>query len=113
LSLDKRVGVIGLGIMGSAIATNLLKAGYIVAGFDVLANRRQALRRAGGHRARSCRGVASRASVVISSLPSSEALLQIAAELADVPKPPRIVIEPARYRSRSRKMHAVVSPGAP
>ena len=30
----ERVGLLGLGIMGSAIAPNLLKAGFEVVGFD-------------------------------------------------------------------------------
>jgi 3-hydroxyisobutyrate dehydrogenase-like beta-hydroxyacid dehydrogenase len=87
------VGMIGLGIMGSAMSANLMRAGYRVIGYDVLARRRQAHRRAGGEAARSCRDVGRRAAIVVSSLPSSEALLQTAAELAKSPRPPQVVIE--------------------
>jgi 3-hydroxyisobutyrate dehydrogenase-like beta-hydroxyacid dehydrogenase len=75
------VGVIGLGIMGSAIAANLARTGFPVHGYDVVAARSRALRRAGGTAERSAAEVAVRAPVIITSLPNSEALLQISAVL--------------------------------
>ncbi len=75
------VGVIGLGIMGSAIAANLARAGFPVHGYDVVAARSRALRRAGGAAERSAAEVAVRAPVIITSLPNSEALLQISTVL--------------------------------
>ena len=42
-----RVGVIGLGIMGSAMSGNLMGAGFPVLGYDVLAGRRGVLSKAG------------------------------------------------------------------
>jgi 3-hydroxyisobutyrate dehydrogenase-like beta-hydroxyacid dehydrogenase len=87
------VGVIGLGIMGSAMAANLMRAGHPVIGYDVLATRRRAHRRAGGQAARACRDVGSHARLVICSLPSSQALRQTADELARSTPPPRIVID--------------------
>lgn len=74
--------MIGLGIMGSAMAENVMRAGYRVVGYDILAKRRQALRRAGGQAVTSCRDVFKQADVVICSLPSSEALHQTATDLA-------------------------------
>jgi L-threonate 2-dehydrogenase len=85
--------MIGLGIMGSAMAANLMRAGYSVVGYDVAARRRSAHGRAGGHVARRCAEVGRRADVVICSLPSSDALIQTAADLAGAARPPRIVIE--------------------
>jgi 3-hydroxyisobutyrate dehydrogenase-like beta-hydroxyacid dehydrogenase len=87
------VGMVGLGIMGSAMAANLIRAGYRVIGYDVLASRLRAHRRAGGAVAVNCRDVGRQAGVVICSLPSSEALRQTAAELVQTVRPPRIVIE--------------------
>ena len=75
------VGVIGLGIMGSAIAANLARAGFPVHGYDVVAARSRELRRAGVTPERSAAEVAARAPVVVTSLPNSEALLQIATVL--------------------------------
>ena len=36
----KQVGMIGLGIMGSAMSANLVKSGFEVTGYDTLAARR-------------------------------------------------------------------------
>ena len=91
--MSSSVGVIGLGIMGSAMAANLMRAGYRVIGYDVLAKRRREHERAGGQAALDCRQVASHAAIVISSLPSSEALRRTAEDLADAPKRPQIVVE--------------------
>jgi len=87
------VGVIGLGIMGSAMSTNLMRAGCTVIGYDVLEKRRRAHRRAGGEIATTAGGVGERAATIISSLPSSDALLKTAKELAAVERPPAVVIE--------------------
>ena len=89
----KPIGMIGLGIMGSAMAANLMQAGYTVIGYDVVAARRRDHLRAGGRAARSARDVARAAEVVICSLPSSAALLAVAGELAGVPRARRTVIE--------------------
>ena len=37
--MDKTVGIVGLGIMGSAIARNLVERGWSVIGFDIDAAR--------------------------------------------------------------------------
>jgi 3-hydroxyisobutyrate dehydrogenase-like beta-hydroxyacid dehydrogenase len=87
------VGMIGLGIMGSAMSANLLRAGFEVLGYDVLAQRRKEHRKAGGSVARSCREVGKRCAILVTSLPSSEALLTTAAELAQSPRARRVVIE--------------------
>lgn len=101
------VGIIGLGIMGSAMAANLVKARYRVIGYDVLASRRRAHARAGGLAARSCREVGERADVVICSLPSAAALAETTAELAASRGAARIVIEtstlPIAAKERARR----------
>ena len=79
--------------MGSAMAANLMQAGYPVIGYDVLARRRRDHRQAGGRVARRCRDVGRQAEVIICSLPSSDALGQTAAELAGAARRPHIVIE--------------------
>jgi 3-hydroxyisobutyrate dehydrogenase-like beta-hydroxyacid dehydrogenase len=43
-----RVGIVGLGIMGSAMAANLLRAGFKVVGYDPVAACRSRHRKAGG-----------------------------------------------------------------
>jgi putative dehydrogenase len=106
-----RVGVIGLGIMGSAMSGNLIGAGLGVLGYDVLAKRRGALSKAGGQTARNVRDLAGRAPIIITSLPSAEALHDVAAELAGAHRRDQIVIEtstlPIATKDHARKLLAV------
>ncbi len=87
------VGMIGLGIMGSAMSANLLRAGFKVVGYDVAPRPQREHRKAGGGVARSCLEVAKRCAILVTSLPSSEALLTTAAELAQSPRARQVVIE--------------------
>src|SRR5882672_8766358 len=52
------VGLVGLGLLGHAVAARLLAAGHTVIGFDVLAERSQALADIGGETARSAAAIA-------------------------------------------------------
>ena len=70
----ERIGLLGLGIMGSAIAPNLLKAGFEVVGFDPDPISRERLRTLGGSPVDSPLAVAQAAEVLISLLPSPQAL---------------------------------------
>lgn len=86
--------MIGLGIMGSAMASSLARAGYRVVGYDLLPARLRQHRRAGGQAAPTCADLAQQADIVITSLPSADALLEVAAALSQSPKPrARIIIE--------------------
>ncbi|HEX6690187.1 MAG TPA: NAD(P)-dependent oxidoreductase [Burkholderiales bacterium] len=69
-----KVGVIGLGIMGSAMSANLAKNGFKVYGYDVLPKARAALKRAGGIPEEN---VFSKARIIITSLPSADALHEV------------------------------------
>ena len=110
MAIPDQVGVVGLGIMGSAMSTNLVGAGFSVRGYDVLARRRNDLSRAGAQAARSVRDLARRTPVVITSLPSSAALLEVAAELAQAKRPGQIVVEtstlPIAIKEEARKLLA-------
>lgn len=101
------VGVIGLGIMGSAIAGRLLKAGRTVTGYDIDPVARRAHARAGGEAAASPGEVAERARVIICSLPSSGALLETAAALVATSRRPRVVVEtstlPISVKQKARR----------
>jgi len=70
------VGMVGLGIMGSAMSANLIRAGFKVIGFDVSADRMDAFAKAGGGPARSARELAENADIILSVLPSVAALDQ-------------------------------------
>ena len=87
------VGMIGLGIMGSAMSSNLIQAGFKVVGYDVLPGRRNEHQKAGGSAARSSREVAKACDILVTSLPSAKALLEAAAELGKASRKGQIVIE--------------------
>lgn len=80
------VGVIGLGIMGGAMAEALVEAGYRVIGADVRPAARQRLKRAGGRPLGSAAAVLREADIVIASLPSVAALDAVVAEIAGAGK---------------------------
>lgn len=89
----QRVAMIGLGIMGGAIARNLIAADHTVAGFDTDPAKPAALRQsdviACGSVAEAIRG----AELVLTSLPTVEALDATAAALAAARQPGTIVAE--------------------
>lgn len=87
------VGMVGLGIMGSAMSANLVKAGFTVVGFDLVPAARARLRRAGGTPARSAADVARGCPIVITSLPSAAALADVADAIAAVRGRGRIIVE--------------------
>jgi 3-hydroxyisobutyrate dehydrogenase-like beta-hydroxyacid dehydrogenase len=89
----EQIGVIGLGIMGSAMAANIVAAGFPVVGYDVLQRRRSALAKVGGRAARSARDIGKRATIAITSLPNAQALHDVAAELASAGGRGQIVVE--------------------
>jgi L-threonate 2-dehydrogenase len=88
------VGLLGLGIMGSAMAGNLLRAGFEVHGFDPRPAARKALKAAGGRPAADAQALAQAVQVVISSLPSAQALLASAEAIAAVAEqlPPGLLV---------------------
>ena len=87
------VGVIGLGNMGSAMAANLVKAGFDVVGTDLVAAYRATLTAAGGRAAASVTDVAQACRHLILSLPSEAAVLSVCAELAQSCREGSIVLE--------------------
>jgi len=72
----REIAVIGLGLMGNAIATLLMKAGYQVRGFDIVKKQMQDLVPIGLKPVQSSREAAKGADLIMLSLPSWNALLQ-------------------------------------
>lgn len=64
------IGIVGLGLLGHAVSSRLLKAGHVVVGFDVLPDRVAALTAMGGKAAPSAAAVAQAAGAVCTLLPS-------------------------------------------
>jgi putative dehydrogenase len=111
MRIKKRsVGMLGLGIMGSAMAANLLRAGFRVVGYDPAPACRRRHARAGGVVARSAAAVAESASILITSLPSAQALAKVAGELVRPGKKRLIVVEtstlPIAVKEGARKVLA-------
>ena len=80
---SEAVGVIGLGIMGSAMAANLVRGGFRVVGYDVLPEAGRQLRRAGGEPAKDVRARGGRGGRSSSRRCRRRiALIQVASELA-------------------------------
>ena len=76
--MDNVVGLLGIGIMGSAMAGNLMQAGFRVVGYDPSTDAMSRFVAAGGVAAESPREVAEACEVSIASLPSSAALIAAA-----------------------------------
>lgn len=72
----KRIGIIGIGIMGTAYAQNLAAAGFEVTGWDVDSARGAALEALGGAFLGSVAEVAATADLVITALPTTDALVE-------------------------------------
>jgi 3-hydroxyisobutyrate dehydrogenase-like beta-hydroxyacid dehydrogenase len=71
------VGVVGLGLLGHAVASRLLAAGHRVVGYDVLAARVEAVTRLGGTRAPTAASVAESSDAVCVVLPSLAAVEEV------------------------------------
>jgi 3-hydroxyisobutyrate dehydrogenase-like beta-hydroxyacid dehydrogenase len=68
------VGVVGVGLLGSAVSSVLLKAGHPIVGYDVVTAKVAALEALGGRGARSAAEVARSARAVFTVLPTLEAV---------------------------------------
>jgi L-threonate 2-dehydrogenase len=91
--MDKTVGIIGLGIMGGAIARNLVERGWRVIGFDSDAARRAELAQANVTIVDNVAQVAREAPILMTSLPSPAAVEEVARAIAGSGQASRIVVE--------------------
>ena len=91
--MDKTVGIVGLGIMGGAIARNLVERGWRVIGFDTDASKRAELASAGVAIADAVEQLTRDAPVIMTSLPTPAAVESVAKAIANSGQSVRIVIE--------------------
>jgi 3-hydroxyisobutyrate dehydrogenase/glyoxylate/succinic semialdehyde reductase len=91
--MDKTVGIVGLGIMGGAIARNLVERGWFVVGFDTDASRRAELALANVAIAGDVAQLTRDVPIIMTSLPSPAAVVEVAQAIANADQPPRIVVE--------------------
>jgi L-threonate 2-dehydrogenase len=90
---SKTVAVIGLGIMGSAIAENLIAAGFMVSGYDIDPDKTAALAKSGGTPCGSAGEAVRGRALALTSLPSAAALDATVAALLAAPQRGLVVAE--------------------
>src|ERR1700745_4498294 len=91
--MNKTVGIVGLGIMGGTIAHNLIERGWRVVAFDIDAALRTELEEIGGMAAPDVGRLTHDAPIIMTSLPTPEAVRKVAREIAESGESPRIVGE--------------------
>ena len=103
------VGVIGIGIMGGAMAEALCAADHAVCGYDIRPEARRRLKRAGGEPLASSTAVARRCEIVITSLASGAALADAVQQIASAGRRGQVVIETSTLplADKVRAMHAL------
>ena len=74
------IGFIGLGLMGSGMARNLIKAGFDVTGYDLDSKKIAAFTEAGGHTPESLKIMTNHMDVIILSLPNSNVVNEVVYE---------------------------------
>lgn len=90
MTMNRKIGFIGLGAMGSRIARNIIKAGFTCTIYDVRREAMEDLIRLGAYPASSPKDVAERSEVILLSLPSSP-------QVEEVMLGPNGVLEGARW----------------
>ena len=95
--MAKRVGVVGLGIMGGAFAENLINAGWDVIGFDIDPARCRLMARKGVEIAPDAQTLADKAPIIITSLPKPAALAETVRAILDANVRPRIIVEASTF----------------
>ena len=90
---SSEIGLIGLGLMGNALAERMLGAGLTLHGYDLSASARDAFAARGGRAADSAHALFSRCGVVILSLPSHEETAVVLAAAREHFQPDTILID--------------------
>lgn len=94
------IGFIGLGVLGSAMAGNLVKSGFPVIGYDIDPEKVAALEEDGGQSGTSPKDIANNSDVVILCLPTSEVLQDVVGgkdSVKDGGKEGQIVLEVSTF----------------
>jgi 2-hydroxy-3-oxopropionate reductase len=73
----KRIGFVGLGLMGSGMTKNLISAGYSVIGYDLQASKMDDLVKKGGQKVDSPDKIPALVDVIILSLPNSHVVNEV------------------------------------
>jgi 3-hydroxyisobutyrate dehydrogenase-like beta-hydroxyacid dehydrogenase len=106
--MEQVAGVIGLGIMGGAMARNLRETGWQVSGFDTDPARCEELAGAGIAIARDAVALAREVPLLLTSLPKPEALHGTATALAAAGLPPRLLVETSTFTLEDKQAAAAL-----
>lgn len=74
---EKRIGFVGLGLMGSGMTKNLITAGFSVLGYDLDGDKMDSLRSAGGQTTDTPDQIAGQVDVILLSLPNSTVVTEV------------------------------------
>jgi 3-hydroxyisobutyrate dehydrogenase-like beta-hydroxyacid dehydrogenase len=91
------VGIVGLGIMGGALAKSLLADGWRVLGYDIDPARRRSLAKVGIEIASDGAHLAALSPTLITSLPSPQALLTTVDAIVRARARPRVIVEASTF----------------
>jgi putative dehydrogenase len=100
----KKVGVVGLGNIGSKAAVNLLEAGFDVVGFDLVRN--EPFIEKGGEWAESVQDLAQSVDVLVHSLPTAAVLINTVDQILEVAREGQVVIEISSYPLQEKQAQA-------
>jgi 3-hydroxyisobutyrate dehydrogenase len=104
------IAVIGLGNMGGPMATNLVKAGYKVLGYDLVPVLRASAEAEGATIATSAQEAASHADVIVTMLPAGKHVVAVWADALVHAKPGTLLIDSSTIDVESaRKAHVLAS----
>jgi putative dehydrogenase len=104
------VGIVGLGIMGGAIARNLAAAGWRVTGYDIDAGRCRELSAAGVDIAKGAGELAGRVPTILTSLPHPDAIEVTARAIVAAEVSRRVVVEMSTFALDDKmKTEAILS----
>lgn len=104
------IAFIGLGNMGNPMASNLVKAGHTVVGFDLMAENLATARENGVTVAQDAVSAVGDADVVITMLPAGKHVVAVYGEIAPAAKPGTLFIDSSTIDVESaRKAHAVAA----
>ena len=109
--MERPIGIIGLGLVGTALAGRLLHAGKPIIGYDVAEPRRSALRELGGDPKPSSGEVAAACDRLILSLPTTDVVESVIAEIEAQMRPGLMIVdtttgEPQRTAALGAKLAA-------
>ena len=91
--MAETVGLVGIGLVGTALAERLLAAGSGVIGADIVPEKRDHLVGLGGKAAQSARNVGERCDRVVLSLMTSAIVREVVDELLSAADPPSLIID--------------------